>query len=371
MANNSWPTGHRHVHHGQRAESTERKIGLLWRDHHTEDPHTVDGAYAARDEARTRLDILEHPTAAKRLDRNRKLQRARAILRLHNRKANWLAAKLHEPLHYDHHVRLHENDPDNYDHPGTEGFELRDEDAARIGPTNEHVDIECDARIDDLRPRISELMALHTANKFTYPGTTDRVFTLIGQHAAAVERERWRAAFLKTLNTIAEDYFEPHHWTTAKSDELLAHVRAAQLGAPAENDVWHALAASGMSANSEHDDLLAVCAAVAHARLFVPSYPIWTDAPNTLPDLNVTVSSHQITVAWSGSLPANIFVRGFIVQSARLRTDAPFEFQAETSPKTLNFAGDRVAVLVQFERGALAPGGRARTVGEIGYVGAL
>lgn len=364
-----WPSGKRHAHHSFDAHDSRRRQALVWRDHHTEDAHTHDGDYAAIDEALIRIAALETPTNESRLNRHRKLKLAREIRRQYNREANWLVTKgEHQP--YQRHVRLNAMYPDQYVHPGTDGLSLRDEDVARIGPVKSHIDSECDARIDDLRPRLSELLAFREGNKAAFPGESDHVTLLITNRINVIERERGRARFLKALNLVAEDYYEPHHWTTAKSDELLEHVRLSELGTPKENDPWHSLASSAMSSTSQHDDLFAVCGAVRDARNNESVYPIWSDPPDDLPVVSVTVNTYQVTISWSGSLPANVSVRATLVVSANLKAASPINLNV-VPPRTLNLAGDRIAVLTQFERAASAEVTAARTVGTIGYVGSL
>lgn len=357
-----WPEGHRHVHHGLEAERSRREQALQFRAHHTEDQHTQEGDYAAIDEAFTRLDSLERPTTERRLARLRALAAARVIRRRYNQEANWLVHN-GEHLHYGRHHRLHTLYPDQYAHPDKDGLVLRDEDKARIGPTADDIDIECDNRIDDLRPRLSEILAFREAAK-PFPGEADHISLLFTGRVAAIGRERQRARFLRALGVVADDYFEPHYWTTSKGEELRAHAREALLGAPGEDDPWHAVAEAAMHATSEHEDLLAVCVAVRRARRNVTSHPVWTDPP-TIPDVSVVVSNFQVTLSWTGSMPTGVSVQTIIVPTGDMVVDTPLEFTVAESPKTYSVGGGRVAVLVQFQRNNM------RTVGSIEYTGAL
>lgn len=355
---NEWPEGHRHVHHGQEAQRSRDEQARVFRDHHTEDQHTIDGEYAAIDEAFTRLDALERPTTTARLNRLRKIAEARVIRRRYNMEANWLVEN-DEHLHYQHHHRLHTKYPDQYTHPAKEGLELRDEDKARIGPTREDIDIECDARIDDLRPRLSELLAYRALNKTLFPGNSDHITLLLTGRVETIERERQRARFLKVLNLVADDYFEPYHWFDSKSRKLRRHVRTSQLGTIDES--WHTLAAGAMQAESEHEDLLAICSAVLEAS----KHTTWMDPPNDLPTYSVIRTPSTITIALDSAVPQGVTMQAIMVTTGDMTTSSPLDNTVTRNPHSFNLAGGRVAVLVQFAKN------NQRTMGAIDYVGAL
>ena len=343
--------GHRCVHHELYGEIDQRAQALLYRDHHEEDGHTHDEDYAAIDEALTRLDALERPDPAKRLDLLRKLARARLIRRQSNKEANWLVAN-NEYRGHRWLARRHEKNPSKA-HPGYDGYELRPEDKLRIGPNRSDVDAHCDRLVDELRPRTIELLAHQAAGR-------DGAAAAVIQRAAVIDRLRARAMLLKALADqpdaqVRDDWFEPKHWSAGHSDDLRAYVRLSQLGTPeSEADKWHAVATAAMAGSGDDNDLLAICAVVTAARTASKTYPLWPAPPSDLPAVTVTGSGNRVTLTWTGTLPAGVkVIATAAVASGLAVTHEASEDDLPGSLGNINFpspASGRCAVLVQHQK---------------------
>lgn len=364
----AWPSGHRYVHHGFLGRLTQRAIALLYRDHHTEDEHTEDGHYAANDEAFSRLEALERPSPEARLDMLRKRAKAQKLRRQYRREANWLAAN-GQHQHYQRLLLLHERYPDQHEKPSSVGLDLTDEDKARIGPTDRDIHIECDNRIDDLRPRFEEMFARWIARN---KGLED----LKARHYV-MARERSRAALLAALPEVRDDYFEPKYWAEGFDEALREYVRLACLGAPEdpENlDAWHIAARAGLELASEDGDLIAVCALLRSARDH-DDVDAWDDPPSTLPAVSVKVEGETVTVTPAAALPSRVQVVASyaVVNSYDLSfLDSGSDSGSEEFTITPGQTG-RIAVLIRYARSPDQPGAvPVRTIGGgVAFVGAI
>lgn len=357
-----WPIGQRHAHHGLDAKRSQRAQALVFRDHHSRDGHTHDGDYAALDEAFSRLDVLERPSTAKRLDRLRKLAKAREIRRQYNREANWLVAN-DEHLHYQHRLRLHEQWPDQHPHPGTEGLELRDEDVERIGPIAEDVHIECDNRIDDLRPRLSEL-CMAAILPFDLPEAT----LTLRDHYDIIKAERTRADLLTSV-PIRIDYFEPKYWVSGHTNDLRNYMRQAILGNEGDElDDWHTLARDEIASSSDDADLIAVPTVVKTARETAKSIGVYTKIiTDSFPAILLAPRNNDIIVSWVGPLPEGVSVvsSAVVVENNKITYERT-HIHTSSSLHFTTVGTGRCAVLIQFEKTNLATRkSLGRTIGGI------
>lgn len=373
MATSDGPIGHRCLQHDEFAERVQRAMALLFREHHEEDGHTHDEAYAATDEAFTRLDGLERSTPAARLAILRKIASARVLRRQYCREANWIEHN-NSPRTYQKAVRRYGDAIDNT------GLELNDADKKRIGPRRSDVWRECWQQVAEFNSAglgggVPAWLVPHYAAAEVAAGHSSATIV------AFAERLRARARLLTALpaqpeSEVRDDYFEPKYWASATHDAALRdYVRLACLGEPGDPEsAWHGVMRTGLALSTEDDDLIAICGVVRDARTAESTFPIWTDPPADLPSVSVrvaTANSKQLQVIWTGNLPTGVkVVACMALASGLVYRDKVIRSGSTPFVRTMPQAG-RAAVLLQFERAAAGDVPAARTAGTVAFVGAI
>lgn len=294
------PPGHRARHHLQYGRRTRKEVARLHHDH----------AYHAQDEELSeildRLDALERPTTDQRLRILRLRASARKIIRRDNKEANWLVEN-DDSEGYPRRLGRHQRNPDDYPHPGSDGYALTNEDKLRIGPTRAHVHLECDYKIDELRPTNAELLVRGGAG---VPGST----ALLTARHNAIRALRKRARLLTSFSDLVDsevpdNYFEPALWEASHGIQIRDYARLAELGEPVSaDDPRHIAAGTDLNRSVQDEDLIGIAKAHAAAK----GDARWANPPS-LPSVTVTGGRRQLTFSWSGNLPTGVIIRSLVV----------------------------------------------------------
>lgn len=361
---NEWPAGHRSVHHRFDAARAQRDQSLAYRGHHTDDAHTVDGLYAAIDEAHIRLDAIERPTLAALATVHRGLAAARAIRRQYVKEANWLVAN-NSHLPYQHLLRLYTRWPDQYDDPGTKGLVLTDDDKARIGPTDDDVENYAYDRVDRLRPRSIDLWIGNAAGRVPA--------SVVGARDTRILQERRRVKLIQTIGRfdadadVRDDFWTPAHWPTdageAHTAELREYALRGRLGDPSISaagvetpDTWHALGRTALAATPDDQDLIAGPTVLAAGRANVADHPDWPSPP-ALPTVVVAGGVGKLVFSWSDDVPNDVSTIATVVvaKDYEIHHTAELRVRLQSSQPAIPRTG-RCAVLVQFQRNVAIDG---------------